>query len=164
MTEQTDHQRAQDKLWTIIERFRAAMLVTREQSGTLASRPMSPIVKTAEGLIYILTETTSDTTRSVRADPVALLTIADGKRFVSTSVRADVSEDRVLIERLWNPGAQAFWPEGPSNPRLCALILHPQSGEYWEGDNSISTAFQIVVGAVTGRQPNPGEHGEAQLS
>ncbi|MBA4132360.1 MAG: hypothetical protein C0519_13165 [Hyphomicrobium sp.] len=164
MTEQTDHQRARDKLWTFMEVFHAAMFVTREQNGAMASRPMSPIVKADEGLIYILTETSSDSARSVRADPVALLTFADGKRFISTSVRADVSEDRILIERLWNPGAQAFWPEGPSNPRLCALVLHPQTGEYWEGDNAISTVIQIVVGAVTGRQPNPGEHGQAQLS
>lgn len=146
-----------------MERFQAAMFVTRAQTGGLASRPMSPIVKADEGLIYILTETASATVRSVRADPVALLTFTDGKLFVSTSVRAEVSEDRVLIERLWNPGAQAFWPEGPSSPRLCALVLRPQLGEYWDGDNAVSTVIQLVVAAVTGRQPNPGEHGEAQL-
>ncbi len=163
MTDQTDPQHATAKLWNFMERFQAAMFVTRAQTGGLASRPMSPIVKADEGLIYILTETASATVRSVRADPVALLTFTDGKLFVSTSVRAEVSEDRVLIERLWNPGAQAFWPEGPSSPRLCALVLRPQLGEYWDGDNAVSTVIQLVVAAVTGRQPNPGEHGEAQL-
>jgi general stress protein 26 len=164
MTEQTDPQRARAKLWSFMETFQAAMLVTRAQNGTLAARPMSPIFKADEELIYILTETASETVRSVRADPVALLSFADGKRYISTSVRADVSENRVLIERLWNPGAQAFWPEGPANPRLCALVLRPVTGEYWEGDNAVSTVIQIVVGAVTGRQPDPGEHGQAQLS
>lgn len=163
MTEQTNPQHAKEKLWDFMERFRAAMLVTRAPNGGLASRPMSPIVKSDEGMIYILTETASEAVRSVRSDPVALLTFADGSRYVSTSVRAEVSEDRVLIERLWNPGAQAFWPEGPANPRLCALVLHPETGEYWEGDSSVSTVIQLVVAAVTGRQPNLGEHGEGQL-
>jgi len=143
--------------------FQAAMFVTRSQTGALASRPMSTIVKADEGLIYILTETASDTVRSVRADPVSLLTFADGKRYVSTSVRAEVSEDRALIERLWNVGAQAFWPDGPTNPRLSALVLRPETGEYWDGDNAVSTVIQLVVASVTGRKPSLGEYGEAQL-
>lgn len=164
MTEQTDVRLARSKLWSLMEGFQAAMFVTRAKDGALSSRPMSPIVKTGEERIYILTETASEAVRSVRADPVALLTFADGKRYISTSVRAEVSEDRGLIERLWNPGAQAFWPDGPANPRLCALVLEPEMGEYWDGDNAVSTVIQIVVGAVTGRQPDPGEHGRAQLS
>lgn len=163
MTEQTDAELARSKLWTFMEKFQAAMFVTRAQDGSLASRPMSPIVKADEQLIYILTETASESVRSVRSDPIALLSFADGKTYISTSVRAEVSEDRVLIERLWNPGAQAFWPEGPANPRLCALVLRPEMGEYWEGDTSVSTIIQIVTGAVTGRQPDPGEHGQVQL-
>ncbi len=164
MTEQTDPRLARSKLWSFMETFQAAMFVTRAQNGMLSSRPMSPIVKTDEERIYILTETASDTVRSVRTDPVALLTFADGKRYISASVRAEVSEDHGLLERLWNPGAQAFWPEGPANSRVCTLVLRPEMGEYWEGDNAVSTVIQIVVGAVTGRQPDPGEHGRAQLS
>ena len=163
MTEQVNPEEAHKKLWQLVETFQAAMLVTRAQTGALDARPMSPIIKDDEGLIYILTETQSETVRSLRSDPVALLSFCDGKQYVSMSGHADVTEDRALIERLWNPGAQAFWPEGPAKPRLSAVIFRPESGQYWKSDNAVSTAIQLAAAAVTGRPPNPGEHGAVKL-
>jgi general stress protein 26 len=124
---------------------------------------MSHIVKADEGLVYILTEQTTESAHAIEAGPAALLTLADNKRYVSLSVRGSVSTDRALIERLWNPGAQAFWPNGPSDPAVCALILRPDAGEYWDGDNALSAGVKMIMANVTGTPPDLGDHGDVRM-
>jgi general stress protein 26 len=124
---------------------------------------MSPIVKPDESRVYILTEKQTETVRSLRDVPQAVLTFADNKTYVSVSAEAAISDDRALIERLWNPGAQAFWPEGPGDAKVCALVLTPHAGEYWDGDNRIAAGIKMLLANVTGAQPDLGDHGEVRL-
>lgn len=163
LAEDRDVNVARDKLWNLVEKFHATILVTRGQDGRLSGRPMTPLVRRNDGVIYVLAEQATEGVRAIEHDPTALLTFADGKRYVSISVRATISKDRRLIEDLWNPGAQAFWPQGPSQPDICALVLQPLIGEYWDGDNSISAVVQMLVANVTGKQPDLGDHGEVRL-
>ena len=163
MAEDLSPQEAREKLWELVARFQATMLVTRSQGGTLSSRPMSHIAKADEGLLYILTEHASEAARDIERDPAALLTFADNKRYVSVAVNGFVSLDRPLIERLWNPGAQAFWPDGPSDPKVCALVLRPEAGEYWDGDNALASGIQMIIANVTGRPPDLGDHGTVRI-
>ncbi|MGZ8410285.1 MAG: pyridoxamine 5'-phosphate oxidase family protein [Hyphomicrobium sp.] len=163
MAENATPHDARAKVWDLIGRFQAAMLVTKSQNGALSGRPMSHIVKADEGLVYILTEQTTESAHAIEADPAALLTLADNKRYVSLSVRGSVSTDRALIERLWNPGAQAFWPNGPSDPAVCALILRPDAGEYWDGDNALSSGVKMIMANLTGSPPDLGDHGDVRM-
>ncbi len=163
MAEQATPNDVRAKVWDLIARFPAAMLVTRSHSGVLSGRPMSHIVKPDEGLVYIMTEDTTDAARDIQADPQALLTFADGHRYVSLAVRGSVSFDRALVERLWNPGAQAFWPNGRADPAVCVLVLRPDAGEYWDGDNALSAGVKMIIANVTGRPPDLGEHGDVRL-
>jgi general stress protein 26 len=163
MAEDATPRDARAKVWDLIGRFQAAMLVTKSQSGILSGRQMSHIVKENEGLVYVLTERDTESARAIEADPDALLTLADNKRYVSLSVRGSVSTDRALIERLWNPGAQAFWPDGPGDPAVCALILRPGAGEYWDGDNALSAGVKMLLANVTGSPPDLGDHGNVRM-
>lgn len=163
MAEEMSPQDARAKVWELIGRFQAAMLVTRSEDGHLSARPMSHIARPDEGVVYILTERTNESARAINGDPSALLTFADDKRYVSLTARGAVSDDRQLIEGLWNPGAQAFWPKGPSDPAVCALVLRPDAGEYWDGENALSAGVKMVIANVTGRRPDLGDHGNVRL-
>jgi general stress protein 26 len=163
MAEDATPRDARAKVWDLIGRFQAAMLVTKSENGALSARPMSHIVKEDEGLVYILTERNTESARGIVEDPAALLTLADNKRYVSLSVRGSVSTDRALIERLWNPGAQAFWPNGPADPAVCALVLRPDAGEYWDGDNALSAGVKMIIANVTGSPPDLGDHGDVRM-
>jgi len=163
MAEETTPQDARAKVWELIAQFSAAMLVTRSKDDKLSARPMSLIVRPEERVVYILTERASQTARDIEADGSILLTFADGKRYVSLDARGSVSSDRILIERLWNPGAQAFWPQGSSDPSVCALVLRPDAGEYWDGNNALSAGVKMVIANLTGKPPNLGDHGDVRL-
>lgn len=163
MAEETSPQDARTKVWELIGHFSAVMLVTASESGDLNARPMSHIVRSDDHAIYILTEHASDSARDIDRGTMALLTFADNKRYVSVPVRGAVSSDRTLIKDLWNPGAQAFWPDGPADPAVCALVLRPQSAEYWDGDNSLTSGVKMLIADVTGNRPDLGDHGEVRM-
>ena len=77
----------------------------------MCSRPMSSIVKPEEGKIYFLSDQRTAKDDEIAARPEVLLAYGNGaSQFVSTRAHAVLSSDRALIKRLWNPGAQAFWP------------------------------------------------------
>jgi general stress protein 26 len=163
MAEEISPHDAREKMWDLIGHFQAAMLVTRSQSGLFSGRPMSHIVKPDEGLVFILTERSTESARDIEADPAALLTFADNKRYVSLSVRGSVSTDRALIERLWNSGAQAFWPNGPSDAAVCALVLRPEAGEYWDGDNVLTAGVKMMIANISGSPPALGDHRDVRM-
>jgi general stress protein 26 len=159
MAEETSPQDARAKVWELIEQFPAAMLVTRSQAGQLSARPMAHMARPDANVVYILTERQTEAARDIEHDPGVLLTFADGKRYLSLAAHGMLSTDRSLIEQLWNSGAQAFWPKGPSDPAVCAVILRPRSAEYWDGDNALSAGVQMLLANVAGKRPDLGDHG-----
>jgi general stress protein 26 len=163
MAEETSPQDARAKVWELVGQFSASMLVTRSHAGQLSARPMAHMARPDADAVYILTERQTEAARDIEQDPGVLLTFADGKRYLSLAADGTVSTDRSLIEQLWNRGAQAFWPSGPSDPAICALILRPRSAEYWDGDNALSAGVQILIANVTGKRPDLGDHGGVGL-
>lgn len=104
----------QTRAWDLMKAIDYCMLVTHA-GGSMHARPMSSIVKPDEGKIYFLSDARAAKDEEITANPDILLAYSDGKtKFVSALASATVINDRALVERLWNPGAQAFWPNGPS--------------------------------------------------
>lgn len=140
------------------------MLVTR-LDNQLTSRPMSHIAKSEEGSIYILTSKSADVYDEIQQHPEVLLTLSDGSsEFVSLSAEASLDDDRALIKRLWNPGAQAFWPDGPTDSDVVAIVLAPGDCEYWDGPGSVISAVKLAAAIATGTTPDFGENAKVALN
>jgi general stress protein 26 len=154
---------AKARAWDMMEELDFAMYTTRK-GETLCSRPMSTIVKSEEGRIYILTNSTGDAVAETRAEPKVLLSYGNGSnKFVSAQAKAEVSDDKTLIKQLWNPGAQVFWPEGPDKSDVSAIVLTPMAAEFWDGPNSIVSTAKFFFGLATGTTPDMGENATVRL-
>ncbi len=152
-----------DQVWKMMEKLDFCMFVTQAPSG-LRSRPMSSVVKKDEGRIYFLTEASSAKDDEIAASPNVLLCYGDGaSQFVSTAGTAAVSNDRALIEQLWNPGAQAFWPNGPKDPNVIAIVVRPASAEYWDGHGTVVSSVKFAVALLTGTSPDMGSNHKVAL-
>ena len=68
-----------------------------------------------------------------------------------------------LVKDLWNPGAQAFWPNGPEAHDVVALVIDPGHADVWDGNGLLRGIASIVKGAVTGKSPDLGTRGAADL-
>ena len=154
---------AKARVWKMMEELDFAMFTTRK-GKSIVSRPMSTIVKHDEGRIYILTHGNGDAVKESKADPNVLLSYGNGSnKFVSAQAKADLSDDKALIKRLWNPGAQVFWPDGPEKSDVTAIVLSPVSAEFWDGPTGIVSTAKFLFGLVAGSTPDMGDNASVRL-
>lgn len=163
MTAELDaSQAAIDRAWEMMSKLDYCMYVTR--GAELTSRPMSTIVKRDEEAIYILTEAASATCDEIEQSADVLLDYSNGSnQFISCSAQATISTDIALVKALWNPGAQAFWPDGPETGKIAVLINRPNQARYWDGDSSIVSAVKFAFALATKTRPEMGEQKDVRL-
>lgn len=152
-----------DKVWDAISELRFCMLVTRSETR-MRARPMTAIPMQDEGKIYVLADRKGRVDEEVKQTGAVLLVFSNASsKHVSLAASAAVDESVALKKRLWNTGAQAFWPDGPEDPDVVALVLTPIEADYWLGAGSIMGAAKIAIAAVSGRPPDMGEEGHAEF-
>jgi general stress protein 26 len=152
MTDQTQ------RIFEMMKEFGNCMLVTQPPGG-LHARPMSAIVDIEARSIHMLTDVRAAKDDEIESNSNVLLTFSNGpSKNVALLAQAAISEDRALVKGLWNPGAQAFWPNGPTDPNVVAIVLTPTFGEYWEGNTGIVAAFKFAAAIAAGREVDAGEN------
>ena len=132
----------------MIQKIDICMLITRSTSAPRA-RPMSTIAMRDEGAIYLLTEATSSAARDVGADATVLLTYQGNADHLSVTGKATVNGDKALVKRLWSPGAEVFWPDGPEASNVVAIKVDPDRADYWDGPNPIVSSAKFLFGLIT---------------
>ena len=150
-TDTTDH------VWDLLKSMDVCMLVTRA-AGQMRSRPMSSIPVKEDGRIYFLADRDARVDDEIVGSSAVLLAYANGSStFLSVTGHGQVSDDRALIKRLWNGGAQAFWPEGADKASVRVLVVAPTDAELWEGPNSMVAAARMVLAVATSTKPDLGD-------
>lgn len=126
---------AHEKLQELIKGIKFAMITARDaSSGRLRARPMTTQDMDADGTLWFLTSSRAEKTgeeletREVNVSYVD----ADAHRYVSVSGTAELSRDRALIERFWNPIYKTWFPQGLDAPDLALLRVTPEEAEYWD--------------------------------
>jgi len=147
-----------ERLQDLVGEFRNAMLVTRDEGGTLQSRPMH-IAEHDEssGLLTFASSIDTGKVVEIRVDPDCCVTLQDGAVFVSLSGTANVSQDRDRIESLWNKSWEVWFPDGPSQDDLCLIEFDPSIGEYWDnsGIKGIRYLWKSATALLGDRNPDP---------
>ena len=92
-----------DDLYCLIDGIETAMLTTRRQDGSLASRAMATQRRTSGTDLWFMSNWFSDKLDEIALDPhVNLAYYRDRTReWVSVSGRAIISRDKDLIRGLW---------------------------------------------------------------
>ena len=52
--------------------------------------------------------------------------------WLSVAGRATLVDDRALVEEMWNPVVEAWFPDGPMDPDVHLLRVNAESAEYWK--------------------------------
>ena len=153
-------------IWKCIGRIDDCMLVTRNKDA-LRSRPMRGLARESDNAIWFFTSKSSHKDDEIAEQPEVCLSYCDGgtKTYVSLSGRIEITDDAQLIRDLWNPGAQAYFPEGPQDPDVALLKFTPASGEYWDApSNPVLLAIQFIKAKVTGEKLSLGENAKVAMS
>jgi len=152
------------KLWDLIKDTRFGMLTHRHGDGQLHSHPLTTQNKDGDDVrtLYFFVPKNGDIARHVANDPVVNIAYAntDDDSYVSVSGRAALLEDQAKKEALFNKMAQAWFPDGPTDPNLGLLAVTVVDAEYWDVDDSkMVQLYKMAKAAITGEPPKDlGEH------
>jgi general stress protein 26 len=145
----------QTKLDELLEGVRIAMLTTIAADGSLHARPMA-LQRSAsdEEALWFITGLDSEKARESEADEHVNVSIAKGDdRWVSISGTARVVRDQARLEEFWSPFAEAWFPNGPSDPNVGLMRVQPRTAEYWESNSPKPVRMLQMARAALTKQP-----------
>jgi len=158
-----------EALWDLIKETRFCMLSHRHADGSLHSHPLTTQNKelAADGCLYFFVSKTTEVGQRLQQDGNVNLSYAnpDKDTWVSVTGNARVLDDMAKKRELFNPMAKAWFPNGPDDPQLELVEVRIDEAEYWNvKENKLLQMIKMGKSAVTGKQPQMGEHREVQFN
>lgn len=156
-----------EHLYDLLKGFDTAMLITRSEDGNLHARPMAIAELHADAGAYFVTSIDSPKVAEIYADADVLLTFQSKDQYAAVYGRANVVQDRALIDRLWNEAWKVWFPRGKDDPSIALLRFDAEQGEFWNnaGMRGVQYVFEAAKAYLSGERPNveSGQHGRARL-
>lgn len=155
---------ARNHLHDVVKDFDVAMLVTHSATE-LHARPMA-IASLEDGIVaYLVTDINSLKVDEIRANPLALLTFQNARKFASVRGEVMVSRDQQLIETLWKEVWKVWFPVGKSDPNIALLKFTAHEGEYWDnaGMQGLKYVYDAAKAYVSGAAPNTDDAQHAKV-
>lgn len=123
------------------------------------SRPLTCVEVEGDRLSFLVDRTTDWAQAVAEGRAVIHATVADERKNTWVAMNGDASivQDQAEIDRLWNPGADAYFDKG--DPAVAVLRIDVADGEYWDGPSGrIGAALQMLK-AKFGDAEDAGEQG-----
>lgn len=150
MTDQTPT----EKLSELIGDLPIAMITTRDGESQMTSRPiaMQQQHHPFDGELWFLIAADSGTASAIERAPIVNVSLSSMSSWVSISGHAELSSDRDTIASMWDASVEAWFPGGPDDENLRALIVHADSAEYWDTPGGkVATVLSFVKSKVSGQ-------------
>lgn len=144
------------QVWDAIDKQRVAML-TIEEDGRLASRPMASLARREEGKIYFITRMDAKVGEIGGSSPVNIAFSDPHKNtYVSISGTARTSQDREKLRELWSMFSEAWLPQGPDAEDVALITVDPDDAKLWDSTSSNLVYVAKVLKAVATQSPPSG--------
>jgi len=158
-----------EKLWHLIKDIKFGMLTHRHSGGMMHSCPLTTQNKKLDdnSMLYFFISRKSEMASALVADANVNVSYAHpgDDSYVSVSGKAVIAEDQAKKEELWSSFAKAWFPGGVNDPDLALLEVTIHHAEFWDvKESKMVQLAKMATAAVTGKQPNLGEHKELNLS
>ena len=158
-----------ETLWDLIKDIKFGMLTHRHSNGMMHSSPLTTQNKSLDenSTLYFFISRKSELASALAQDANVNVSYAHpGKdSYVSVSGKAVIAEDQARKEELWSSFAKAWFPGGVNDPDLALLEVGIHNAEYWDvTESKMVQLAKMATAAVTGKQPQLGEHKELNLS
>lgn len=150
----------QQYLWQKIKPIRVAMLCSQD-GGELRSRPIYLAQQEFQGILWFFTRVDAHKADEMMDDQKINLSFMDIERdeYISVSGDARRSQNQQVIEQLWSPMVEAWFPEGKRSDSVALLKVHVSSAEVWDAqEGKMKQLLAILAAKITGSEPQIGEH------
>ena len=156
--------RARRRCVEIAQDARFCMLTGAAADGALHARPMTPQQVTDDLESWFFISRSSEQAVDLGARPDVNLSFDGSSDWLSVAGRATLVDDRALVEEMWNPVVEAWFPDGAEDPDVLLLRVDAESAEYWKAPGGRAASLLSFVKAKVTGEPLEGEQGSVRLS
>ena len=113
------------------------------------TQPMTAQFENDGGPLYFFTTKDNGLTTSLGGSSHRAIATYTGKGhdlFASIHGTLSLSNDRAVIERLWNPFVAAWFEGGKDDPKLQLLRLDPERAQVWLNGSSLFAGAKMLLG------------------
>jgi general stress protein 26 len=147
----------------LVQDFRFAMFTTRNAEGRIVSHPLTVQEAEFDGDLWFVVSRDATFVDDLRLDDRAGVSLSSNDSWVSLSGRAQLVEDPAKVRELWSPTIEAWFTDGPDDPKVGLLKFTAESAEYWDSPGGkIASLFSFVKSKVTG-EPYDAENETVEL-
>ncbi len=155
-----------EKLGSLIEGVKIAMLTTMDENGVHRSRPMATQQVEFDGDLWFFTSKNSPKVVEIKDESNVNVSFSNPDKdiYVSVSGTASVLVDKDKIKELWTPAYKAWFPDGVDDENIGLIKVHAEQAEYWDTPSSpVVHLIGFVKATVTGQSYQPGENEKIDL-
>jgi general stress protein 26 len=138
----------EQEFWKALKSDMTVMLgiVGAEESHT---RPMTAHIEDEGGPIWFFTAKDTSIVESAGPGKRAIMTFAAKRHSLFAAVHGNlaISNDRAVVDRLWNPFIAAWFEKGKDDPKLILLRFDPDEAQIWENASSVLAGIKLMFGA-----------------
>ncbi len=156
--------RARRRAVEIAQDARVCMLTSTADDGALHARPMTPQQVSDELVAWFFISRSSEQAADIGARRRVNKCFDGSSDWLSVAGSATLVDDRRLVEEMWDPVVEGWFPGGPNDPDLVLLRVDAESAEYWKSPGGrAASLLSYVTASVTGK-PMRGERRSLQVS
>ncbi len=128
------------RLYDLLRRFRAGVLVTRARDGGTSARPMlvASIDETSDELGFLATAD-APCVEELDADPRTMAIFQDARHHLTWSGRARIVRERYRILRAWRRELEQWLPSA-DEADLVLIVVCPELARFWSGRPAVASA------------------------
>ncbi|MFC0341603.1 pyridoxamine 5'-phosphate oxidase family protein [Paracoccus niistensis] len=142
----TDDAKIEARFWKSLAAERVMMLgVDGIEDGF--ARPMIVQIDEERSPLWFFTSSENHIVEALNQGRRAIATFADkGELYASMQGSLSLSQDRAMIDRLWNPQVAAWYEEGKDDPKLRLLRFDAERAEIWLDGSSLVAGIKSLLG------------------
>ncbi|WP_405373334.1 MULTISPECIES: pyridoxamine 5'-phosphate oxidase family protein [unclassified Microbacterium] len=142
---------SRETLIDLLPKFRFAMVTTADGEGKLTARPLTVQEHEFDGDLWFIVGRDSSVVADVQSRPAVGVALSSNDAWVSLAGRGEIVEDLGRLREFWSPAVEAWFPDGPEDPRVTLLKIDAVSGEYWSSPGgAIASIVSLVKSKLTG--------------
>lgn len=149
-------------IWEEMARRHSCMLIDRD-GGRLRARPMAPVARPADGVVWFVTDARAAKDDEIERDPQVCLAFSDGNFHLSVSGMAEAVHDTAKLKEIWTTAMEAYFPGGPEDPNALLLKVTPEQAECWKGDGALTTGLKMAAAILKEKRADLGENAKVRM-
>ena len=142
----TDDAKIEARFWKALASERVVMLgVDGVEDGF--ARPMIVQIGQERSPLWFFTSSENHIVAALAQGRRAIATFAaKGELYASMQGSLSLSQDRAMIDKLWNPQVAAWYEKGKDDPKLRLLRFDAERAEIWLDGSSFVAGIKSLLG------------------